>query len=307
MRRLRRFTLCLLSVALTLLPLAGCRSHRTDLLEAELRTLEQDLYHLRSELHRSEACNDALQRELGAVRKGVLVSPLPEQASQTLSLRQIALGRGTGGHDDDDCPGDEGIQIVVEPRDQDNHTIKAPGTLYVQALEITPEGLKQPVSAWEVTPDQLRRKWQSGLLSTGYRVTLPWQSWPCNEKVRVVARFILADGRTFEAEKDITIRPTSPARRKALPPPEPGIPLPPRKPDPEESLPPPRKVEPSPGPDLHSASKQAWTNPQWKNPPPPDDAGIWQPNKPPPIHTAIQLLPPVRLGIAPASFSNPTR
>src|SRR5262249_42714278 len=155
-------SLCL--VALALPSQSGCRSSRTELLEAEMRSLEQDLYHLRGELHRSEAHNEALQHELGTVRKGTCPPPSPELASQTYTLKDIRLGRGTGGYDDDNCPGDEGLQVVVEPRDQDNHTIKAPGVLYVQALEVLPEGLKQPLSAWEIPPEQLRRKWQAGLL-----------------------------------------------------------------------------------------------------------------------------------------------
>lgn len=302
-----RFTCCLVSLVFSLSFLVGCRSNRTELLEAELRSLEQDVYHLRGELHRSEAQNDSLQRELGGVRKGACASPLPEQASQSCSLRQIVLGRGTGGYDDDNCPGDEGVQVVVEPRDQDNHTIKAPGTLYVQAMEVTPEGLKQPLSAWEVPPELLRRKWQSGLLSTGYRVILPWQNWPVNDKVRVIARFVLSDGRAFEAEKDITIRLTVPSNRKpvSLPvdetpvplPTDQGIPLPPPRKNDPEGLPAPRKVEPEKPAETSSSLKPSWTNPA-----PPD---VWRPSKPSPIHTAIELLPPVPSGILPVSAPRP--
>jgi hypothetical protein len=298
-----------------LLALVGCRAHHPELLEAELRTLEEEVYQLRGELHSSEAHRDALQRELGAVRTNVGGVPLPEQASQVFPLTKIVLGRGTGGYDEDDCPGDEGIQLQLEPKDPDNHTIKTPGTLYVQALEFTPEGLKQPVSAWEVTPDQLRRKWHEGLLSTGYRVVLPWQNWPTSDKVRVIARLVLADGRAFEAEKDITVRPTAPAKRKPVVPPpgdapvprpsDQGIPLPPRKLEPGEQLPPPRKADPAAPPDLHSSWKPSWTQPSWTSPQPVEQASAWQPRKPPPVHTAIELLPPVPLGITPASLFRP--
>jgi hypothetical protein len=189
----------------------GCR--RADLVEAELRTRERELRETREELNRSEFYNHALQSELGDVRKSgppgctVAQSPLtPERASQIYTLKEIVLGRQTGGYDDDNVPGDEALQIVLEPRDPDGHAIKAPGHLTVTALQINAEGLKTPLSTWEVAPDQLRRTWRNGLLSTGYYVVLPWKTWPTTSRLRVVAQFTLADGRAFEADKDVTIR-----------------------------------------------------------------------------------------------------
>lgn len=257
-----------------LLPwLGGCKS--TELVEAELRTLEKDIRELKHELFRSEAHNDALQRELQAVRTpGPSSAKLtPEAASQSTTLRQVVLGRGTSGYDGDDIPGDEAVQLMVEPRDEDGHTIKAPGSLFVQALEITPEGLKAPLDTWEVPAEQLRKKWHGGLFTHGYQVILPWRTWPSSDKLRVVARFTLADGRTFEAERDITIRPTPVARRRALPPPG------------DIQLPLPRTVEPP------ATLEKPVTNAT----PPVESIGMWQAKKPVPLNEAIELLKPVPL------------
>jgi hypothetical protein len=172
---------------------------------------------MRDELDRSVAFTESLRRELGALR-GISPSHLtPEGASQTYGVTAVTLGRGTGGYDAEAGPGDEALQVVVEPRDPDGHTIKAPGTMEVQALEITKEGLKVPISTWTVSPDQLRRSWKSGLLSTGYSLILPWQMWPSSEKVRVVVRFKLEDGRLFEADKDVTVR-VAPEHKRFMPP-----------------------------------------------------------------------------------------
>jgi hypothetical protein len=216
--------------------MAGCRGNN-DLVEAELRTREMQLLDLRNERDHLVSHNQALQREVVALRGGSPVKLSPEEASQTYSLRSIVLGRQTGGLDEDGKPGDEALQVFVEPRDPDGHTIKAPGTLIVRAIEITPEGLKRPLCSWEVSGDALRRSWRSGLLSTGYYLVLPWKEWPTHEKVRVVAQLTLSDGRVFEAEKDVTVRLVPAANRKPLPEvPEgdDGPPLP---------LPQPRKVE----------------------------------------------------------------
>src|SRR5207245_1015585 len=108
--------------------------------------------------------------------------------------------------DEDRLPGDEGLMVVLVPRDADDSPIKAAGTLRVTALQISPEGLKAPLSTWDVSALKLRQSWKSGLFSTGYFVALPWQSLPTTEKLRIIATFMPLDGGVFEAEKDVTIK-----------------------------------------------------------------------------------------------------
>src|SRR5262249_25603469 len=146
------------------------------------------------------------QRELHVVRPGGGSSVSPEQASQTYTLKEIVLARQTGGYDQDGKPGDEAPQVLLGPRDPAGPAIKAPGSLYVEVVQITPAGLKTPLCSWQIPPDQLRRSWKSGLFTTGYYLVLPWKVWPSTPKLRVTARFTLADQRVFEADKDITIR-----------------------------------------------------------------------------------------------------
>src|SRR5437868_839597 len=110
-----------------LLALAGCRNR--DLVENELRARDTQFREAVEELGRTEARNDALQREIEALRKGAPVTP--EQAAQTFGLKRIVLGRGTGGYDNDGLPGDEALQVLIAPHDQDEHTIKTPGTLHI--------------------------------------------------------------------------------------------------------------------------------------------------------------------------------
>ena len=195
----------------------------------------------REELGKCRSYNQAMQREMHAIRGSASAKITPEQASQMYTLQKIVLGRQTGGYNSGDKPVDEALQVVIEPQDPDGHAIKAPGTLTVQAVEINAEGLKRPLSTWYVTEEQMRRNWRSGLFTTGYFVVLPWQSWPTTDKLRVVAQFTLADGRQFEADKDVTVH--LPPQHRAIPTngsnsPE-GIPLPTPTPTPT-----PRKVEP---------------------------------------------------------------
>ena len=192
---------------LLLLPLlsisSGCRN-KTDLVEMELRTRETMYREALEEQRRIEGHNLALQREIEALRQGSKITP--ETAAQTFGLKRITLGRSTGGQDNDNVPGDEQLQVVVEPRDSDDHTIKAPGILQIGVLEISPQGTKTPLCTWDIMPVQLRQSWKQGLLSTGYTLTLSWKNLPTTENLRVVVRLITSDKRVYEADKDIKVR-----------------------------------------------------------------------------------------------------
>jgi hypothetical protein len=230
-RRHSTSSFCLAPLALGLALAAGCRN--CDLVEAELRTRNNELRELREEVHRVEAQNQALLHDFETLRQGPLKVPA-ELATPVNTLRQVSLGFGTGGVTEDNCPGDAALRVILEPRDSDNHIVKAPGSLHVEALEISPEGLKTPLSSWDIPPQRLREKWQTGFI-TGYNVVLAWKTWPRAERLRVVARLHLPDGRLFETDRDVLIHPAPESERlkhrAAVP--EDG----PRLPGPEEDQP----------------------------------------------------------------------
>jgi hypothetical protein len=270
---------CLLLVTVAL---AGCRS--SDLVEAELRTRDKEVRRLACELQRVQAENQALVNEVGALRQEGGFHVPPEMAAQTYTLKGITLGRLTGGYADDNSPGDMALRVMVEPRDTDNHNIKAPGSLHVAALQITPEGLKTPLSTWDVDPIQLRRTWQSGFFSTGYAVILPWKDWPSSAKLRIVVQFRVSDGRVFETDRDITVR--LPAKELR---PRPSAPGPLEGP----SFPIPQSDEPLPLPRSARATgwQRSFETPRLNNgaqgtvtP-----AAAWTPSEPADLSNAVQM------------------
>lgn len=269
--------LCL-SLALFWGLLAGCRSNRCGEVEAELRAREDDVRHLKEELDRAEFFNQTLSRELAAVRGVPGPLGVLEKPSEPYPVRSLRLGRGTAGRPaENGCAGDDALQVQVEPLDCENQALKAPGHLVLEVFEVTREGLKRPLSLWEVPPVELRRKWQSGLFTTGYVLTLPWKVPPSTEKLRVVARFQLVDGRLFEADKDITVRllpedvrrqlmlttpPPSPSPAPAVPAPGPG-----QVPAPEKKLPGPYEVLPGMPKEVTPPAKPAEKTPLPAPPP----------------------------------------
>jgi hypothetical protein len=180
----------------------GCR--RNDIIQNELRARDVQYREALEELMRTEAISEDLRRENEALRAGQKLSP--ETAAQTFGVRKIVIGRGTSGVDNDRVPGDEALQIWVEPRDASDHTMKAPGILRIAVQEISAEGEKTLLSTWDIDAERLRNSWKQGLLSIGYMIQLPWKTPPRVETIRVIARFVLPDGRFFEADRDLKIR-----------------------------------------------------------------------------------------------------
>jgi hypothetical protein len=192
----------------------GCRAN-CDLVEAELRDKERQLEEAKQQLDLKSCDIQALEVEIEQLYRRT-AKPGAEPLGSRLIVKQIALGRLTGGYDQDpDCPGDEALQILLEPRDADDQSVKAPGVLHVDLYEVSPQGLKSPLSSWDVPARELRKKWETPVFGgPAYRVILPWKTWPTTENLRVVARFMTPDGQQFEADKDITVRlPDRPKRQ----------------------------------------------------------------------------------------------
>jgi hypothetical protein len=241
---------------------AGCRSN-THLVERELRERETDVRELKEELHRCDTHNRTLQLELRATRGDLFGPGGPDGPISLYPIRSLTLGRQTGGRELEGTNGDAALQVVLEPRDADNQSIKVPGAAVIQVFEITPEGMKHILSAWEITPDELSRTWKAGLLTTGYVLVLPWKELPTSEKQRVVVQFRLTDGRVFEAEKDVTIRIPKGLPFKPMPPAKNGDALD------GPVLPPPRKVEPMETNSGEVSRKLWWETQPTKLAPPP--------------------------------------
>jgi hypothetical protein len=220
-RFVRRVAVCAV-VSLLVLPfVAGCKSNnRYDLIEAELRTRERELADTRAQLEQSR---NLLRAYEASQSRG---APAPQGGGPFLPVKEITIGRGTGGVDEDGAPGDEGLMVVIVPKDEDGSAVKVPGRALVAAWEITPAGLKTPIGSWELSSDRLRRTWKSGLISTGYFVAVPWQTLPSTDRVRVAVRLITTDGRAYEADRDVYVKPPYPPRAggggNVLPYPQPG-------------------------------------------------------------------------------------
>lgn len=195
---------CLISL-LPLLFLAGCKpDKRYDLIEAELRTRDRELADTRAALEQARNLNRAY-----AQQSAVAAEPAPSAATPVyIPVKDITLGRGTGGMAPERGACDEGLMVVVVPHDEDGAAVKVPARLEIAAWDVSPAGLKTPIGNWAIPPEKLRPSWRGGLFNTGYFTVVPWQTRPTTERVRIAVRLTTLDGRAFEADKDVYVNVT---------------------------------------------------------------------------------------------------
>jgi hypothetical protein len=213
--------ICIISVCL--LSFTGCSSltakrEKQDILEAELRGQERHILELKAEIERKEGHIHGLDLEVEraqqAAQKQQAGEPLPPAA-----IKEITLGRLTGGYRNNPRNQyDDSLQFLIEPRDADGHAIKVPGSLHIELFEVTPAGLKNMLSQWDVTQREMRRSWDQPFIGgPAYRILIPFKALPTQERMRVVIRFTTSDGKLYEAERDFTIRLPGPGSAPLLP------------------------------------------------------------------------------------------
>lgn len=215
--------LCCFTFAVLGPSLSGCKPNkRYDLIEAELRTRERELSDTRAALEQARNLNRAYAQQPSAGAE-----PVPPNAPVYVPVKEISLARGTGGVFGEGPTGDDGLMVVVVPRDEDGAAVKVPARVEIAAWDISTAGLKTPIGNWVVPAEKVRPTWRSGFISTGYFIAVQWQTHPGSERVRIAVRLTTLDGRAFEADRDINIKlgaagprgsPTGPQQTPGAPP-----------------------------------------------------------------------------------------
>ena len=114
----------------------------------------------------------------------------------------------TGGSDFDHQPGDDGILIVIEPRNQSDAFVPLAGPLMVVVLDYAKRdaGAEARVAKWELTAQQVDRSLHNNSSQRGIYLRLPWgEQRPESNKLMVAVRYTTADGRKLEATRDIFV------------------------------------------------------------------------------------------------------
>ncbi|MFN7874606.1 MAG: hypothetical protein ACK5PB_04770 [Pirellula sp.] len=105
----------------------------------------------------------------------------------------------------DNQPGDDGLYLVITPKNQAGQTINDEGHLTIVAEEL---GDDKPVriSAWEIDPEEMKEYLEPIGASQGYHLRLPWNgSEPKGRTIQVFVKCEFEDGRKPVNRKELTL------------------------------------------------------------------------------------------------------
>ena len=138
-----------------------------------------------------------------------VASRLASESDDPFRAMTLGLHRVTGGLDLDGKPGDDGLRVVLQPKDGQGDVVKRAGALEIELFDLAIDAGERRLGKWEFTVDQAAKEWVSGLLGvSGYSLQLPWPEGkvPEHDHLTIAVRMTTLDGRPLTAQKDITVQ-----------------------------------------------------------------------------------------------------
>jgi hypothetical protein len=111
----------------------------------------------------------------------------------------------TSGMDFDHSPGDDGLSILIEPRNAANQFVPLAGAVSVVVLDPAKNGDDARVARWDFSQAQTEEKLQQAP-PRGIHLKLPWPARPPEAtRLEVFVRFETPTGKKLQAEKEIIV------------------------------------------------------------------------------------------------------
>lgn len=145
----------------------------------------------------------------------------PSEQVMAISLHETA----TAGYNDDGQPGDDGVRVVIEPRDAQGNLLAAPAKISVVLMDPLQSGNAARLGRWDFTVEQAAMSYAKSAESEGLHLELPWyQAVPQHGELHMFVRYHTADGRKIDVDRSLTVALRPQAQRPpALPVPSPGM------------------------------------------------------------------------------------
>ncbi len=155
-----------------------------------------------------------------AISKGKILLPMDDQvvpaAAQVLINKPQVVDTKIAeigfhetlcrGHNFDEAPGDDGLYLVIVPRNRRGEPLNQIGKLTIVVEEEVGDRSHR-IAAWEVTPEELQESLEPIGVSQGFHLSLPWEDVaPSGTRVQVFLKYVLDDGRSLVNRKDIQLR-----------------------------------------------------------------------------------------------------
>jgi len=124
----------------------------------------------------------------------------------------------THGANLDSNPGDDGLAVVLEPRNQAGEFVPQAGALSIVVLDPAKSGDAARLARWNLDEKLVRQRISRSASSRGIQLQLPWAGGaPATNQVKLFVRYQTADGRQLEAQHDVILNPSSQASQRWTP------------------------------------------------------------------------------------------
>jgi hypothetical protein len=112
----------------------------------------------------------------------------------------------TGGSDFDQRPGDDGLSILIEPRNGKEQFVPQAGAVSVAVIDPAQSGEAARIARWDFEASAMLQKLQQAGAADGIHLQLPWPAArPEHSRLRLFVRYETADGRKLQTDRDIHI------------------------------------------------------------------------------------------------------
>jgi hypothetical protein len=112
----------------------------------------------------------------------------------------------TGGADLDGKGGDDGLAVVIEPRNAADEYVPAAGPVSIVVLDPSKAGEAARVARWDFDLAATQQKLDARPAARGIALQTPWPSGsPASDKLHLFVRYETVDGRRLQTDREIFI------------------------------------------------------------------------------------------------------
>jgi len=158
--------------------------------------------------HKGITAEDEPSQNLPAAYREQLSAAVPvEPRADSASVRRMTLNPAlTGGFDAEPQPGDEGILVMIEPRDGQGKPVAAAAPISVVLLDSALPGDAARVARWDLTGEDVATSYCRMPQAEGFCLGLPWPGAPpVHGHLHLFVRYTARDGRNLEAHREIDV------------------------------------------------------------------------------------------------------
>lgn len=133
-------------------------------------------------------------------------------------IERLAINRlMTGGHSFSGKPGDDGVLVVVSPRDASGAATPAAGAISIVVIDPEQPDSAARIARWDFSAPEAAAHYHQGPLVDAYHFELLWPNRPPEHgELKLFVRLTTTDGRHFEDSQPVHVRlPGSAENREA--------------------------------------------------------------------------------------------